>query len=109
MSEEIIWVVTEENSQISGTQRGYREVAKQRGVKIPLQILEQRMSHFLKSVSKLFYQAEQQAGVKSGMQLDEIELSVEISGEGEIKLMGSGVNTGGKGAIKLKFKRKDNR
>lgn len=105
MSEEIIWVVTEESAQTSGTQRGYREVATKRGVKIPIQILEQRMSRFLKSVSRLFYQAEQQAQLKPGMQLDEIELSVEISGEGEIKLMGSGVSTGGKGGIKLKFKR----
>ena len=105
MSEEMIWVVTEDTAQTSGTQRSFREVAKQRGVKIPLQELEQKMSHFLKSVSRLFYQAEQQVEQKPGMQLDEIELSVEISGEGEIKLMGSGVNAGGKGAIKLKFKR----
>jgi len=39
------------------------------------------------------------------MQLDEIELSVEISGEGEIKLMGTGGKAGSKGAIKLTFKR----
>jgi hypothetical protein len=37
--------------------------------------------------------------------LDEIELSVEISGEGEIKLMGTGGKAASKGAIKLTFRR----
>jgi hypothetical protein len=39
------------------------------------------------------------------MCLDEIELSVEIGAEGEIRLIGSGAKANGKGAIKLKFKR----
>ena len=64
------------------------------------------MSRFLKSVSRIFHQAEQETQKNNpGMQLDEIELSVEISGEGEIKLMGTGGKAGSKGAIKLKFKR----
>ncbi len=47
-------------------------------------------------------------GKKTGFQLDEIELTIEISGEGEIKLWGvGGGKAGGKGAIALKFKRKD--
>lgn len=36
---------------------------------------------------------------KSSMQLDEIELSVEISGEGEVKLVGTGAKAAGKEAI----------
>jgi hypothetical protein len=63
------------------------------------------MSRFLKSVSRIFHQAEQETQKNSGMQLDEIELSVEISGEGEIKLMGTGGKAASKGAIKLTFKR----
>jgi hypothetical protein len=39
------------------------------------------------------------------MHLDEIELSVEINGEGKVSLIGSGAKAGGKGAITLKFKR----
>ena len=41
----------------------------------------------------------------SEIALDEIELSVEINGEGKISLLGNGAKAGGKGAIKLKFKR----
>ncbi|MDF5711051.1 MAG: hypothetical protein PUP90_26115 [Nostoc sp. S4] len=41
------------------------------------------------------------------MQLDEIELSVEISTEGEVKLIGNGAKAVSKGAIKLKFKRQE--
>jgi len=64
------------------------------------------MTHFLKLVTNLFSQAERQAKVNSvGMQLDEIELSVEISAEGEVKLIRNGAKAGSKGAIKLKFKR----
>lgn len=65
------------------------------------------MTHFLKVVGSLFSQAEQQAKVNSRMQLDEIELSVEISAEGEVKLIGNGAKAGTKGAIKLKFKRQE--
>jgi hypothetical protein len=38
------------------------------------------------------------------MELDEIELSVEVNGEGQLSLLGSGSKLGGKGAITLKFK-----
>jgi len=37
--------------------------------------------------------------------LDEIELSVEVNGEGKISILGNGAQAGGKGAINLKFKR----
>lgn len=64
------------------------------------------MASFVSVVSRLFNRAEQQADKKSGMQLDEIELSsVEISAEGEVKLVGTGAKAAGRGAIKLKFKR----
>ncbi|WP_414579668.1 hypothetical protein [Anabaena sp. CCY 9402-a] len=63
------------------------------------------MTHFLEVVGRLFNRAEQQAN--GGMQLDEIELSVEISAEGEVKLIGNGAKAGGKGAIKLVFRRQE--
>ncbi len=102
---ETIWIVTDDASQVSEAQRSYREVAQEKGVKVPVPALEQKMSRFLKSVSRIFHQAEQETQKNSGMQLEEIELSVEISGEGEIKLMGTGGKAASKGAIKLKFKR----
>lgn len=102
---ETIWIVTDDASQASEAQRSYREITQEKGVKVPVPALEQKMSRFLKSVSRIFHQAEQETQKNSGMQLDEIELSVEISGEGEIKLMGTGGKAGSKGAIKLTFKR----
>ena len=105
MSEEMIWIVTDDTIQESETQRSYREIYQAKGVKISVNSLEQKMSQFLQSVNRLFHQAEQQITHSSGIQLDEIQLSIEISGEGEIKLIGSGGKAGGKGAIVLKFKR----
>ncbi|BAZ49840.1 hypothetical protein NIES4103_24530 [Nostoc sp. NIES-4103] len=120
-----LWIVTDETPQISipdGAKSGIsnprswgeeavRETTKTKAVgdavKVSAQKLEQNMTHFLKVVGKLFSHAEEQAKVNSRMQLDEIELSVEISGEGEVKLIGNGVKAGSKGAIKLKFKRQE--
>ncbi|HEY9798034.1 MAG TPA: hypothetical protein V6D30_20550 [Leptolyngbyaceae cyanobacterium] len=104
-NEQTIWIVTDDASQGSEPHRSYREVAQEKGVKVSVPALEQKMSRFLKSVSRIFHQAEQETQKNSGMQLDEIELSVEISGEGEIKLMGTGGKAASKGAIKLTFKR----
>ncbi len=120
-----IWIVTDDTPQIStpnGTKggtnntRGWgeelpKDTSKGVGeaVKVSTEKLEQEMTHFLQVVGRLFNRAEQQAKVNSGMQLDEIELSVEISGEGEVKLIGNGAKAGGKGAIKLTFKRQESK
>ena len=59
------------------------------------------MSEFLGLVGNLFHQAEN----TTGMKLDEVELSVEVTGDGEVKLVGSGIGIEATGAITLKFKR----
>ncbi|WP_414589075.1 hypothetical protein [Scytonema sp. PCC 10023] len=120
MSSDAIWIVTDDTPQITvpdGARGGNgredwwdeTETTGKKGVgdavKVSAEKLEQEMSHFLQIVGRIFYRAERQASANSGMQLDEIELSVEISGEGEVKLIGNGAKAGGKGAIKLKFKR----
>ncbi len=103
---ETIWIITDDASQGSEPDRSYRGVVQEKGVKVSVPALEQKMSRFLKSVSRIFHQAEQETQKNNpGMQLDEIELSVEISGEGEIKLMGTGGKAASKGAIKLTFRR----
>ena len=56
-------------------------------------------------MSGLFSHAEQQVSSKSGLKLDEIEVTVEINGEGEVKLLGTGGKVGTKGGITLRFKR----
>ena len=109
MLDETIWIVTDDTNQTSDAQRSYREIAQERGVKVSVSELEQRMSHFLQALGRIFRQAEQQAIQSPGIQLNEIELAVEISTEGEIKLIGTGGKAGGKGAITLKFKRLDSK
>jgi len=62
------------------------------------------MLAFLQMVSGLFQKVDVVIGKDADLQLDEVELSVEISTEGEVKLVAGG-KAAGKGAITLKFKR----
>ncbi|WP_353931146.1 hypothetical protein WJM97_00595 [Okeanomitos corallinicola TIOX110] len=64
-----------------------------------------QMSQFVGVVNNLFSHVQKQVKPQSELALDEITLTVEITGEGEIKLLGTGVKAAGKGAIELKFKR----
>ena len=66
--------------------------------------LKQEMKSFMQAMREMLDEAEEP---NSKMQLDEVELSVEINGEGQISLLGiGGGKAGGKGAMTFKFKRK---
>jgi hypothetical protein len=69
---------------------------------VDAETLQREMGNFITVVDQMFVQAERQ---KSGMQLDEIELAIEVTGEGQVILLGSGVKVAGKGAMTLRFKR----
>jgi len=105
MSEQdYIWIVTDDTEPVEG-QRGWGEEVRKRmttAVQIPASLLEQNMNRFLQVVGRLFKQVDQQVGSDSDMRLDEVELSVEISGRGEIKLV---AGAEGKSTMTLKFKR----
>jgi hypothetical protein len=112
MSEDYILLVTDEIDEavvpIDG-QKGWGEEVRKRisnlkEVRLPVSQLEQNMTQFLHLIGRLFKQVDQQIGSESDMKLDEVELSVEISGEGEVKLVAGG-KAAGKGAITLKFTR----
>ncbi|MGB3493005.1 MAG: hypothetical protein WBA57_09780 [Elainellaceae cyanobacterium] len=76
-------------------------------VPISAKKLEDQMTQLLKSVGGVLGNAKDRAGDLAGMELEEVELSVEISGEGEVNLMGlGGIQGGASGAITLKFVRK---
>jgi len=62
------------------------------------------MSGFIAVVEEAFEQAQLST---SRLQLEEIELSVEIGSNGKVSLLGIGGEASAKGAVKLKFKRKD--
>lgn len=105
MQEETISIVTDDIPLTTETRswEAPLEAAKYK-VEISVDKLEQEMGRFLHIVGRLFQRAEVEVEKKSRMRLDEIELSVEINGEGKISLIGSGAKAGGKGAITLKFK-----
>jgi hypothetical protein len=75
--------------------------------RVPVQAekLERGMSDFLQVVGRVFTRAQESAKELGGMELDEIELGVEINGEGQFSLLGNGGKLGGKGAMTLKFKK----
>ena len=77
-----------------------KTIVRQR-VPLDAAVLKTQMGGLLQVVGQVFDQASQQ----TGLQLDEVELSVEINTQGQVSIMGSGGSLSDKGAIKLKFKR----
>jgi len=70
-------------------------------VKLDAELLKNNLTGFLQSVNQLL------SGIPKAMEpfkLDEIELAIEVNGEGNIQLIG-GVKVGASGGITLKFKR----
>jgi hypothetical protein len=61
------------------------------------------MDNLVGVVNRLFKRSQSQS--LDEIVLNEIELAVEINGEGEISILGNGTKFGAKGAIKMKFKR----
>ena len=112
-SDETIWIITgdetaEDGSKSTTSYRNpYSKSPKSTGGAVPIQAskLEAELSKFLSVIGGLFNRAQEQVNQQTGLKLDEIQLSVEISGEGDIKLLGTGVKTGTKGGITFTFKR----
>ncbi len=77
-----------------------------RGVAVPAEKLEQGMVDFVGVVGRVLDQTKLKAGELTGLELDEIEVQVEVNGEGQLSLLGSGGKLGMKGAMTLKFKTK---
>lgn len=118
IDDDVIWVVTDSEPFVpvpSGSRDGQRrnpfddeveqtENSSRRAVPVKVDKLEAGVTEFLQLIGGVFSRAKQTAGDLPGMELDEIELSVEVNGEGQLSLLGSGGKVGGKGAITLKFK-----
>ncbi len=114
-----LWIVTASSPNIAESPTGQRsakstnpyaaavsgEELKEGRVKA--ETLAAQMSQFVRVIGRVFADAQKQINPEAGLQLDEIKLAVDISAKGEIKLLGTGIETSGKGAIELKFKRVD--
>jgi hypothetical protein len=118
-----LWIVTEvETTETKETVRGERGGSNRGGGFYPPEVTEQtrtfirqrvpldavalktQMKGLLQVVSEVF----DQASTQSGLQLDEVELSVEINAQGQVSILGSGGSLSDKGSIKLTFKRAAN-
>jgi len=113
---ETIWIITtetiqpeEDNGSKSGGswQKPSAITPVTKTTKVSVQKVEAELSKFLQVVGGLLSRAQKQVPSDSGLRLDEIELSVEVNGEGEVKFLGTGGKVGSKGGITLKFKRAD--
>ena len=110
-----IWIVTDTTVEVEEGKGGL-DVGADYGVPprddrasrqrsyITAEELKQNLEEFIEVVEVSFDRAESS---KSKLQLEEIELSIEISGNGKVSLLGIGGEAAAKGAVKLKFKRKD--
>lgn len=120
MAENYIWIVTNESAAdaVPDGDRGGTTTrnpfdqpmppslsSDRPGIPVPVAKLEKGVADFLDSMGRVLKQAQAKAQEIGGMELDEIELSVEVNGEGQLSLLGSGTKVGGSGALTLKFKR----
>ena len=70
-------------------------------VQISAEDLKREIGNLMAVVADVFDQAPPGAGLS----LEDVELSIEISSEGQISILGSGGKISGSGGIKLSFKR----
>jgi hypothetical protein len=70
-------------------------------VQINAEDLKREIGNLLAVVGDVF----DQARAEVGLSLEEVELSIEVSSEGQISILGSSGKIGGTGGIKLSFKR----
>jgi hypothetical protein len=82
-----------------------KEIVEVTEISVDAEKLKAKMSSFIKLVTIVVSESQEAVDKKSGMQLEELKLIVEISGEGEFKILGTGAKVGGKGALELVFKR----
>jgi hypothetical protein len=116
MSEETFWILTrdDDDSEGEGGSRSWGQevatkIAALKAQSIDPEKLKQEWNRTMRVVGQLIQQAEQEAGGKFGMQLDEVTLAVEINGKGQVSLLGVSTELNGKGAVTLKFKRAESK
>lgn len=78
-----------------------KTLAKRKRVSLDAQALKAQISSMLAIMDEVF----SEASTRTGLQLDEVELSVEINAEGQISIVGNGGKLGNSGGMTLKFTR----
>ena len=70
-------------------------------VQISAEDLKREIGNLMAVVAEVF----DQAPPRAGLSLEDVELSIEISSEGQISILGNGGKISGSGGIRLSFKR----
>nr|WP_294522372.1 hypothetical protein [uncultured Rhodopila sp.] len=70
-------------------------------VQIDAEDLKRQIGNLTSVVTDVF----DQTRTETGLSLDQVELSIEVSSEGQVSILGTGGKLEGKGGIKLSFKR----
>lgn len=115
MPDELVWIVTYDEDATADGEKGWRdEFGKKVSALKPQPVdpkkLEQEWRRTMRVVGQLIHYAEEEAGSSLEMQLDEVTLTVEINGKGQVNLLGAcSSEASGKGAITLKFKRTESK
>lgn len=119
MANDVIWIVTDEPPAVilpDGSREGRDtgnpyddpdEIVRtsgRRGVPVSAEKLEQGMAEFVQILGRVLQRVKQSTKEVGGMELDELELAVEVNGEGQLSLLGTGGKAGAKGTMTLKFK-----
>ncbi|NET40835.1 hypothetical protein [Okeania sp. SIO2B3] len=113
MKDKKIWIIADETSggkNSIDTGPDYDDLpaespeSSRKRFQVKAEDLKREMSEFLEVIEYVFDQTNRES---SNVKLQEIELSVEINGEGQVTLFGIGGKAGSKGAIKLKLVRKE--
>lgn len=82
---------------------GDTTITRGRGAQeLKVEVLAQNMNIFLSQIEHVLAKSPDQVGK---FQFDEITLSVEISANGKLVLLGTGLEAAAKGALQFKFKR----
>jgi hypothetical protein len=112
--ENIVLITTREDPEESndyGT-KGLRQdfankVSKLKTISVDSATLKNEWNKTIQLIGHLIESVEEKESWKLGMQLEEVTLAVEINGKGQVSLLGVSGEANGKGAITLKFKRKE--
>jgi hypothetical protein len=117
MADDVIWIVTDRPLPVelpdgtkSGGGTGNRfnqpdvETGNPNRIPVEAKKLQESVTKFLQVMGGVIRNAKHDAGDLGEMELDEIELTVEVNGEGQLSLLGNGGKAGGKGSMTLKFK-----
>jgi hypothetical protein len=87
---------------LSGTSRGSFLGFTLRRTEVSAPDLQENLKKFLTAMGSVLEGQEEKIG---GFHVEELEIEVEVSAEGEVRLFGTGGKIGGKGSLTLRLRR----